>query len=131
MPALSLFHVNANDQITSEIYLDSNTNKWLVFIEDVTTRTAFGNEYSYATTTTRAGWITHMPDGGSVPSMYLIGFTNAHWESNWAGWQPLTSSAEATYTQWTLYAPGGGVIWPTEPDSSGTSFTLIPCPSCS
>ncbi|MBV9256649.1 MAG: hypothetical protein JO215_01380 [Ktedonobacteraceae bacterium] len=128
----TLFSVSANDQMDAEIYLDGNTNKWLIFIEDLTTRQSYGNEFAYTTFTTLAGWETAISRGGPVPPMNLITFTNARWVSNWDGWQPITSSAAAAYAQWTLTAPNGGIISPTEiPDPPGTSFTLIPCPSCS
>ncbi|MBV9711488.1 MAG: hypothetical protein JO011_11340 [Ktedonobacteraceae bacterium] len=126
-----LFSVNANDQMDAEIYLDGNTNQWLIFIEDLTTRTSFGQEFAYTNYLTRAAWTTQVAFGGPVPSMNMISFTNARWVSNWDGWQPITSSAAAYYVQLTLRTQYGGRISPTQPDSSGTSFTLIPCPSCS
>lgn len=126
-----LFHVNVGDQMDAEIYLDGSTNEWLLFIEDLTTGVAFGEEFSYTTTITRAAWAVQVESGGPVPAMVPITFTNAQWLSNWAGWQPIISSAAATSTQWTLQAPYGGQIWPTEiPDPPGTSFSLIPCPAC-
>lgn len=127
-----LFHVNTNDQMDAEIYWDANTNNWLLFIEDLTTRQSFGQEFSYSTTLTRAAWTMQVENGGPVPSMTLVTFTNAQWFSNWDGWQPIISPAAATYTQVTIKPPKGGVIWPTEvPDPPGTSFTMIPCPGCS
>lgn len=126
-----LFHVNVGDQMDALIELDGGTNHWLLFIEDLTTRTSFGEEFSYSTTTTLAVWVTQVSSGGPVPSMFPITFTNAQWLSNWDGWQPITSAAAAAYEQWSLVAPNGGQIWPTEvPDPPGTLFSLIPCPTC-
>ena len=122
----TLFHIGANDKIDSEILWDIHTNRWFVFIEDVTSGQAFGEEFSYFTNITVAGWGTQVFSGGPVPSMYLIGFTNAQWFSNWDGWQPITSSAAASYTQSTLVAPKGGTIMTGEPVNAGTAFALVP-----
>jgi hypothetical protein len=128
-----VFFVHPNDQMDTEIYLDGATNQWLVFIEDLTTRQAFGQEFSYTVTSDNGGvfasWFTgDENNAGPVPSMNPITFTNARWLSNWAGWQPITSSAETSYTFQILQAPLGGVIVPTTLDSSGASFTLNAMP---
>lgn len=127
----ALFPVQAADQMDALIYLDQSTNNWLLFIEDLTTRTAFGEEFSYVTTSfVVAGWATAVNNGGPVPAMFLIGFWNAEWLSNWAGWQPITSSVAPNLYQQSLLAPNGGQIWPTEISDPGTGFDLIPCPTC-
>lgn len=128
----ALFQVQAGDQMDALIYLDGSTNQWLLFIEDLTTRTSFGEEFSYITTTFLvAGWVTQVNSGGPVPSMFPITFTNAEWLSNWAGWQPIISSAAAAYYQESELAPNGGQIWPTEiPDPPGTLFSLLSCSTC-
>ncbi len=128
----NLFYVNTNDRMDALILLDTNTNQWLLFIEDLTTGVSYGSEFSYDTEMIRALWLTGIGNDGPVPSMPLIAFTNSQWLSNWDGWQPIISSAAATYTQFTLLDPNGGQIWPTEiPDPPATFFTLVPCPTCS
>jgi hypothetical protein len=126
----TLFSVSANDQMDAEIYLDGNTNKWLVFIEDLTTRTAFGEEYGYGTTNmVRADWFTGTNTANLVPAMNQINFTGARWVSNWDGWQPINSSAEAYYVLQSLVNENGEI----EPwyylGSSGTSFSMLIYPS--
>lgn len=127
-----LFSVSTDDQIDAEIYLDGNTNEWLIFIEDLTSRTAFGQEFAYTTNLTRAAWLIGISSnsGGPVPPMNATTFTNARWVSNWDSWQPITSSAAAYYVQLALKAVYGGQVATTQPTASGTSFTLVPCPTC-
>ncbi len=103
-----LFSVSANDQMDAEIYLDGNTNQWLVFIEDLTTRRAFGQEFGYTTSIVQAAWVTYTYTGGPVRPTNPITFTSARWVSNWDGWQPITSSAAAYYIHQILQAPKGG-----------------------
>ncbi|HZR40115.1 MAG TPA: hypothetical protein VFB12_08375 [Ktedonobacteraceae bacterium] len=128
---LDLFPVNASDQMDAEIYLDSNSNQWLIFIEDENTATYYANEFSYTTIITYAGWLASVNDS-PLPAMNPILFTNARWFSNWADWQPIPSSAAAYYIQWTL-DKSPGLIQTTILIGSppGTSFYLATCATCS
>ncbi len=128
---LDLFAVHSNDQIFALISLDTGANKWLIFIEDGTSGLFYDADFSYSTAFTSAMWLTTVNDS-PFPPIGLITFTGAQWLSNWDGWQPILSPDSAYYLQWTLLAPTGGMMWPTEiPDPPGMGFTLISCSPCS
>ncbi|MBV9709397.1 MAG: hypothetical protein JO011_00625 [Ktedonobacteraceae bacterium] len=123
----NLFPVSPNDQVFASIFLDGN-NQWDIFIEDETSGRFFDEPYSYNTSIVRAEWFGEVLHGGPAPDTQVT-FTDAHWLSNWAGWQPIWSGAARTVTQGYTEPSNGGAIGGGSLDSSSTVFTLSSCSS--
>ncbi|MBV9710120.1 MAG: hypothetical protein JO011_04270, partial [Ktedonobacteraceae bacterium] len=129
------FSVRPGDQVNVEVWEDTRlgAHSWTVFIQDVNTKAYQYFAEGDTTDLTRADWVLDTGiDGNPVAPRFptLVGFSQAQWISNWAGWVPISSSAGHTYTQITNVSPSGGIIETTELSNAGEDFALVPCPGC-
>jgi len=130
---VSVLRVNAQDQISSEIY-QWDGNGWFIFIFDHTTGEYFSQivDYDPGATLNQAAWVLTLNVSGPLGNFLPITFTNANWQgANSGGWQPLINAG--SYAQLFLQPKNGvGRAWTTEiPDPPGNSFSMLYCPSCS
>ena len=128
-----VFKVNAQDQISAEVY-QWDGNGWFIFIFDHTTGTYFSQIVNYdpGTTLTYTGWVLAVAPPGPLTNFLPVTFTNANWQgANSGGWQPLINAAY--YDQLFLQpANGTGRAWTTEVSNPpGNSFSILYCPGCS